>query len=51
MPNTSTIKKKVNKVIALKDDETLYIILAKALFLQNDTKIEDEKILEIIKKA
>ena len=38
MPNTSTIKKKVNKVIALKDDETLYIILAKALFLQNDTK-------------
>jgi len=41
---------KVKKgIIPIKDDETLNVILAKALLLQNDSDIEDEVLLELIK--
>lgn len=41
--------KKSKKIhIPIQDDETIYIILAKALFLQNDDKITDPKILNSI---
>ena len=49
IPNTNVIKKKINKYGAITGDDTLYIILAKALFLQNDADITDQKILQIIK--
>ena len=47
MPDVSKLKKKA--ILPIKDDETLYIILAKALFLQNDDQITDEKLLSAIK--
>lgn len=49
IPDTSKIKRKY--VLPIEDDETLFIILAKSLFLQNDDQITDEKIKEQIKTA
>lgn len=44
--NNPSIKK---TLIPIKDDETLNIILAKALLLQNDSEIRDEALLNMIK--
>jgi hypothetical protein len=34
--------------LPINDDDTLYMILAKALFLQNDAAIQDEKIIALL---
>jgi len=39
-----------NKIVPIKDDETLNIILAKAILLQNDSDIKNVELLEKIKK-
>jgi len=49
IPEVAKIKKTVNKIIPIIDDETLYIILAKAIFLQNEEKINDNKIIDLLK--
>ncbi len=49
IPDIKQIKKKTRQIIPVKDDETLYIILAKALFLQSDNSITDQKILDLLK--
>jgi hypothetical protein len=51
IPEFDIIKKKVKKSLPVKDDETFYIILAKALFLQNDEKITDNKVVELLKSV
>jgi hypothetical protein len=49
IPEVSTIKKNKKVSLPIEDDDTLYMILAKALFLQNDASIRDEKILAILR--
>lgn len=50
IPNIDIIKKKTKNILPVKDDETLYIILSEALFLQDETQIKDEKIINLLKK-
>lgn len=49
LPDTSKIKRKYE--LPLIEDETLNIIIAKILFLKDDNKIADDKILKLIKTA
>ncbi|MEO1259934.1 MAG: DUF4132 domain-containing protein [Bacteroidota bacterium] len=48
LPDISPIKKNRKIHIPIQDDETLYIILAKAIFLKNDQKITDQKIKDML---
>ena len=48
LPDIQPMKKSKKLQIPIQDDETLYIILAKALFLKDDDKIQDEKIKKLL---
>lgn len=48
LPNTSRLKKNRKFQLPIEEDETLYIILAKALFLQADDQISDQRILAML---
>jgi hypothetical protein len=49
IPSIDGVKKNKTLRLPIEDDDTLYLILAKALFLQNDAAINDEKILMLLK--
>ena len=48
LPDIKPMKKSKKLQVPIQDDETLYIILAKALFLKDDAKIEDVKIKQLL---
>ena len=48
LPDIKPMKKSKKLQIPIQDDETLYIILAKALYLKDDDKIQDEKIRNLL---
>ena len=48
LPDIQPMKKSKKLQIPIQDDETLYIILAKALFLKDDDKIQDAKIKKLL---
>ncbi len=48
LPDIRTVKKHKKLHLPIQDDETLYIILAKALFLSKDVDIEEEKIKKML---
>jgi len=48
LPDIQPMKKSKKLQIPIQDDETLYVILAKALFLKDDNKIQDEKIRSLL---
>lgn len=48
LPDIKPMKKSKKVHAPIQDDETLYIILAKALFLEKDDKIDDKKFKEAI---
>jgi hypothetical protein len=50
-PDIQPMKKSKKIHSPIQDDETLYIILAKAKFLINDNQINDPKFIEIISKG
>jgi hypothetical protein len=49
LPDIAPMKKNRKIHVPIQDDETLYIILAKALFLQKDDQVTDEKLLAVLK--
>ncbi len=48
LPDIKPMKSSKKIQVPIEDDETLYIILAKALFLTKDDKIKDEKIRSML---
>jgi Domain of unknown function (DUF4132) len=48
IPSIADLKKNKKLRLPINDDDTLYMILAKALFLQNDAAIQDEKIIALL---
>ncbi len=48
IPSIADLKKNKKLRLPMNDDDTLYMILAKALFLQNDAAIQDEKIIALL---
>lgn len=48
LPDIKPMKQSKKIHIPIQDDETLYIILAKALFLQQDAQVRDESIKKLL---